>query len=403
MVPEITFQIPFKLEFFLKQKARYKICYGGRGSGKSVNIANSLLVRALNSKIRILCTRELQASISDSVHKLLSDLISQHKLDQYFTITQTSIRSVVASEFIFKGLRTNVNEIKSLEGIDICWVEEAAKVSQNSWDVLIPTIRKENSEIWASFNPDDEEDETYQRFVVNTPPDCIVAKVNYDDNPYFPEVLRKQMEYDKRINPIKFENVWNGNCKVISDSQVFNGKWVIEEFGDPDLGKVKGNRFFYGADWGFSQDPTTLVRCFIQDNRLYIDYEAYGVGVEIDEIPQLFASVPMDKKWEILADSARPETISHLRNGGMNINSVKKWAGSVEEGIEFLRNFEKIVIHPRCKNMIDEMKFYSYKIDRISGKVLPILIDKFNHMIDATRYALADYIKPKTKIYAINL
>jgi phage terminase large subunit len=387
------FKIPEKLKFFIDQKARFKVCYGGRGSGKSTTIAICLLGKALQKPIRILCTRELQNSITDSVHKLLSDLIYLHKLDKYFIITQTSIRTHSGSEFIFKGIRSNINEIKSLEGINICWVEEASKVSANSWDILIPTIRKEDSEIWASFNPDLEEDETYQRFVINNPPDCISVKVNWDDNPYFPEVLRKQMEYDKIHNPLKYDNVWAGLCKQNSEAQVFFGKWEIQDFETPLMEEIKNNRFFFGADWGFASDPSTLVRCFIKENKLYIDYEAYGVGVEIDELPQLFSSVPLANKWEILADSARPETISYLRNRGWNINSAKKGAGSVEEGIEFLRNFEKIIIHPRCKNVIDEMKFYSYKVDRISGKVLPIVIDAHNHMCDGLRYALEDYMR----------
>ena len=210
----VPIRIPEKLQFFLHGKARYKVAYGGRGSGKSVNIALSLLLRAMASQQRILCTRELQNSISDSVHKLLRDLIDKHGWLNYFTVTNNTIKNYLGSEFIFKGLRNNISEIKSLEGIDICWVEEAAKVSSDSWNILVPTIRKEHSEIWVSFNPDEIDDETYKRFVVSKPYDCLTARVNYCDNPFFPDVLKHEMEWDKQYNVPKYENVWLGKPKT---------------------------------------------------------------------------------------------------------------------------------------------------------------------------------------------
>jgi len=344
--------------------------------------------------MRVLCARELQVSIADSVHRLLSDQISALELDKCFKITQTGISCRNGSEFIFKGLRHNANEIKSLEGIDICWVEEAQKVSKESWDLLIPTIRKQGSEIWLSFNPDSPDDETWRRFVLSPPDDAIIRKVNYSDNPFFPDTLEQERAYAERVlNYDDYAHIWLGEPSIISDAQIFKNRWVVEEFTAPPK-----TRFYWGCDWGFATDPNTLIRCFITDNKLYIDYEAYGVGVELDEIPQLFDTIPESRKWQIKADCARPETISHIRNKGFNIVPAPKWQGSIEDGIAILKSFEKIVIHPRCKHTIEEMRMYSYKVDRITGEVLPIIVDAFNHCVDATRYALSDYIRNKASL-----
>lgn len=386
-------EIPEKLLFLLNKKARYKIAYGGRGSAKTWSFGGVLVIKALQSKIRVLCCRQLQTSIKDSVHKLLCDTIHRLGLDTYFTITRDSIRACNGSEFIFKGIQNNVNEIKSMEGIDIAWIEEAQSVSQDSLDVLIPTIRKEGSEIWISFNPDREEDPVYQTFVKNTREDCICVKINYDENPWFPETLRREMEYCKRTDYGKYEHVWLGKTVINTEAQVFNGKFELKEFDTPE-----GVEFFYGADWGFASDPTALVRCFIKDCCLYIDYESGGVGVDFEEIPSLFDKVPDSRKWQIRADCARPETISYVKRQGFNIVACPKWKGSIEDGIAYIRGFEKVYIHPRCKKTYNEFKFYSYKQDRITGEVLPIVLDKDNHFIDGLRYALNPYIQKNVSI-----
>ena len=190
----------------------------------------------------------------------------------------------------------------------MCWVEEAALVSKASWEVLIPTIRKESSEIWMSFNTGEADDPTYQRFVINTPPNSVCKKVSWRENPYFPATLEAERSYLQRVDPEAYLHVWEGEPLKISDSCIFKGKWEIGNFEAP-----ANARFYYGADWGFSQDPTVLIRCYIQGDRLFIDHEAYGVGVELDEIPQLFESVPGAHEWPIRADDSRPETISHVK------------------------------------------------------------------------------------------
>lgn len=393
----MNFELPEKLVFFLSEKARYKVAYGGRGSAKSWTVARCLVLLALQSKVRILCTRQLQTSIKDSVHKLLSDSIQALGLIEFFDITRDSIRCKNnGSEFIFKGIQNNINEIKSIEGIDYCWVEEAQSVSTESWEILIPTIRKEGSEIWVTFNPDREEDATYQRFIKTPPPDSVIRLVNYNDNPWFTDVLRKEMEYCKEVDQGKYEHIWLGKTVIDTELQVYNGKFELKEFQTPEK-----TTFYYGVDWGFANDPTAIVRCFIKDQCLYIDYEAGGVGVEFEELPALFDSIPDIRRWDIRADNARPETISYMARQNYRIKACPKWKGSVEDGIEYIRSFRRIYVHPRCKHTYEEFKFYSYKQDRNTGDILPIVLDKNNHYMDALRYALNPYIQKNISILEV--
>lgn len=380
---------------FFRQPSRYKVLYGGRGSGKSFSCARVLLGKGFESPIRILCAREIQRSISDSVHKLLCTQIDEMGLGGFYMITRDTIRGTNGTEIIFKGLRSNPQEIKSTEGIDLCWVEEAQAVSAESWDVLIPTIRKPNSEIWLTFNPLDEQDPTYQRFVLNAPDDALVRKVNYDENPYFPEVLRREMEWLKARDYESYLHIWEGEVRKHSNAVIFAGRFRVEEF-ETD----RDARFYQGCDWGFAQDPTALIRCYIKDLTLYIDREAWGVGVDLDETPALFDTIETARSWPIKADNARPETISFMKRRGFHISGAKKWAGSIEDGIEFLKSFD-IVVHPRCRHTIDELNHYSYKVDKQTGDILPVIVDAWNHCLTGdTLIACADGEKPIKDIKA---
>ena len=390
---EIAFAPKFQALF---KPYRYKSFRGGRGSGKSMSIARALIIKAYQEQLRILCCREVQNTIRDSVHKLLSDQIDELGLNGFFQITQNTIRGINGTEFIFKGLRADPQGIKSTEGIDVAWVEEAQTVSEDSWSILIPTIRKEGSEIWLTWNPLEENSPTYQRFIENPPPDCISVEVNYYDNPYFPNVLRQEMEWLKQKDFAAYEHVWLGKPLTITDAVIFKGHYTVEAFPD-DLWQ-KAERLHFGADFGFANDPSTLVRCFILDNRLYIDHEAYGVGIEINELPAFYDFVPESRKWQIWADSARPETISYLKKqGGFRIAGADKWKGSVEDGIAHLRGFDKIIIHERCKHTAEEFRLYKYKIDKTTNEILPVVEDAFNHCIDSIRYSLTGYIKKRGK------
>ncbi len=381
---DIDFPAPYEALF---KPYRYKVLYGGRGSGKSWSIARALLLQGVQRPLTILCTREVQNSINDSVHRLLREQIDELGLNDEYKVTQNSIYGRNGTEFIFKGLRFNVREIKSTEGVDIAWCEEAQAISAESWDVLIPTIRKEGSEIWISFNPLDEHDPTYERFVLSPPDTAFVRKVNYDENPYFPKVLESEMEWLKQRDYQSYLHVWEGEVRKHSNALVFGGYFRVEAFETPN-----NARFYQGADWGFSSDPSTLIRCFVDGRKLYIDREAWGVGVEIDNTPALFDTIDTARRWPIKADCARPETISYMRRHGFNITAAKKWQGSVEDGIEFLKTFD-IIIHPRCVHTIDEFNHYSYKVDKQTGDILPVIVDAWNHLCDSLRYALSDLIK----------
>lgn len=330
------------------------------------------------------CVREIQKSLNQSVKRLIEHKISTMNAGDYFEVQDAVIKCKHGKGLIiFQGMQNHTaDSIKSLEGYDRAWVEEAQSLSQRSLDLLRPTIRKPGSELWFTWNPHSAEDPVDVLLRGATPPpDAVVIPVNYEDNPWFPQVLRDEMEYDRRRDPDKWQHVWRGEYLKNSEARVFKN-WVVEEFERPD-----GTIYRLGADWGFSVDPSVLVRCSIEGNRLYVDYEAYMIGCEIVNLPDLFDRVPESRKWFIRADSARPETISYMqKNGYPKIQAASKGKGSVEEGIAFLQSHD-IVVHPRCVHLIDELNNYSYKIDPQTNEILPIIEDKNNHVIDALRYA----------------
>lgn len=378
----LTIQTPEVFEPLL-QPARYKGAWGGRGSGKSHFFAELLIEDSIREKIDAVCLREVQKSLKFSVKKLLESKIQAMNAGAYFEVQNEQIKSAHGGVIIFQGMQDHTSDsIKSLEGFKRAWFEEAQSASQRSLDLLRPTIRAPGSELWFSWNPNlatDPVDVLLRG--ENLPPGAQVVKANYRDNPWLPSELALELEYDQRRDPDKFAHIWLGEYQRNSEARVFKN-WKIEEFDRPE-----GTVFRLGADWGFSVDPSVLVRCDIEGNRLYVDYEAYMVGCEIVNLPELFMSVPEAEKWPITADSARPETISHMqRNGFPKIRAAIKGAKSLEEGVEFLKSFD-IVVHPRCKHLIDELTLYSYKTDPLTGSVLPILADKDNHLIDALRYA----------------
>jgi phage terminase large subunit len=367
----------------LLKPARYKGAWGGRGSGKSHFFAESVVEESLAAKTDIVCIREVQKSLNQSVKKLIEAKIEAMGVQNQFRVLNTHIEAANGGMIIFQGMQNHTADtIKSLEGYRIAWVEEAQSLSQRSLDLLRPTIRMENSELWFSWNPRLETDPVDALLRSDkTPPGAVVVNANYSDNPFLPSVLRAEMEYDRERDPDKYAHVWLGEYEQNSEARVFKN-WTIEEFEAP-----AGAVFRLGADWGFSVDPSVLIRCHLEGRRLLVDYEAYMVGCEIDQLPDLFDRVPDSRKWFITADSARPETISYMRKHGFpKINSAIKGPGSLEEGVEFLKSYD-IVVHPRCKHLIDELTLYKYKTDPLTGVVMPVLEDKNNHVIDALRYA----------------
>lgn len=371
----------------LLEPARYKGIYGGRGSGKSHFFADQLVDDSIALPgLRSVCIREFQVSLEQSVKRLLEDKIKEHKVADKFKIYDTCIQTPGDGIIIFQGMQAHNSEsIKSLEGYDRAWVEEAQNLSARSLKLLRPTIREEGSEIWFSWNPSSKTDPVDELLrSTPPPPDSIVVRANYHDNPYFPDVLKKEMEWDRKRDIDKYKHVWLGGYEERSEARVFKN-WKEQEFETPS-----GVLFLYGADWGYSVDPSVLVRCYVQGRTLFIDQEAYKIGVEIDHLPQLFDKVPGSRHSRITADSARPETISYLqRHGFPKLEPAVKGKDSVKEGVIFLQNFD-IVVHPRCKHTIDELSSYGYKVDPKTEELItpPVLEDKKNHVIDSLRYAV---------------
>jgi phage terminase large subunit len=378
-------------------KADFQIYYGGRAGAKSWAIARALVLRASQDCLRIVCTREFQNSISDSVMKLLEDQIQIMGLGAEFTVLKTTIyHKHTGSQFIFKGLaKANIQGLKSLEGADLCWVEEAQVVSENSWAILTPTIRKPGSQIIVSLNPELIEDPTSQRFIINTPPGAYKAHVNYLDNIHCSEKTIRDAEWCKVTDLDAYKHVWLGEFRKASDSQIFKNKFSISSF------EADHTWFgpYYGIDFGFSVDPMAVIECWISNRKLYIRRESVKVGVEVEDMEDHINRIPGIKQRQIRADSARPELTSHLASKNFNIVESKKWKGFIEDGISFMRSFEQIIIHPSCKNTEFEFKYYSYKIDRMTGLVTTDIVDKHNHCIDAIRYAIEPIITKKFMNY----
>ena len=408
---QVDLPIPIKLvAVFVAENVRYRGSHGGRGSAKTRTFAMMTAVRAyqfaeMGVSGVVLCGREYMNSLEESSMEEVKQAIrAEPWLNDYFEIGEKFIRTKNRLvSYVFCGLRHNLDSIKSKARILLAWIDEAESVSETAWNKLNPTVREEGifpdgtkwkSEIWVTWNPEKDGSATDKRFRKNVPDDAIIVEMNFTDNPWFPGVLDSVRLNDlENLDHSTYAWIWEGAYLENSDKQVLAGKYEIKTF-DDELW-TKAERLLFGADFGFAQDPNTLLRMFILEQCLYIEYEAYGVGVELDHMPDFYDKIPEARKWPIKADSARPETISYLRRQGFKISAAKKWAGSVEDGITHLRGFKKIIIHTRCKETAKEARLYSYKTDRNTGEVLPIVADKFNHCWDGVRYGLDGYIKTK--------
>jgi len=375
-------------------EVQYRNAHGGRGSGKSFNFAKMAAVWGYSEPLRILATREYQGSIKESFYaELKSAIMSETWLSSAYTIGADFIKGNNGTEFIFMGLRRSINSIRSLAQIDLTIVEEAEDVPDNSWLMLEATVfRRPKSELWSVWNPRIKGSPVDLRMRVHPPKNAITAEVNYTDNPFFPaglETLRAREEI--RLDPDMYSHIWEGNYLTNSQAQVFHGRWRISEF-EPGL---DWDGPYQGGDFGFSQDPLAAVRVWIHNETLFVEYEAGAIGLELDDAPTfLDFHIPQWSAYVSRWDNARPESISLFTRTGMpHAEAADKWPGSVEDGIQFMRAFKQIVIHPRCPNTIREMKTYSYKVDRYTSDILPVLVDANNHYIDGIRYALAPIIR----------
>lgn len=380
---------------------RYKGLKGGRTSGKSHFFAEMVLeAMIMRPKTDIVCLREIQKSLKFSAKKLIERKIQAFGVGQLFRVLETEIRRVgpdgkALGQIIFQGMQDHTAEsIKSLEGFDIAWFEEASRVSQRSLELLRPTLREEGSELWFSWNPDQPTDPIEKFLVENPPDDSLVVHINFEQNPFCPEVAKREAAMWHKHNPESYGHVWLGDYNTKSDDQVLGGKWDVEPFEV----KPEWDGPYYGADWGFSTDPNTVIEVYvdIEANRLYVRREIWGLGVEIEDTPRFFKRMAGAERCVIRADNARPEIISYMqRHGYRKMKSAEKWPGSIEDGISKLRSYVGIVVHPDCPRTAEECRLYKYKRDRLTDEILPDIVDKWNHCIDALRYAIEPLTKRK--------
>ena len=374
---------------------RYKIAYGGRGGAKSWGFARALLILAAQKPLRVLCARETQKSIQDSVHTLLKDQIKALGLESFYTITNHAITGQNGSNFAFIGIRQNVSNMKSFEGCDICWVEEAQTVSKHSWDVLIPTIRKDGSEIWVSFNPDLATDETYKRFVLSDALGIKAVKINWSDNPWFPESLRRELEDLKAKDPDSYEHVYEGMCKQVVEGAIYRNELLATEKEgricrvpyDP----MKPVHTFW--DLGFGDNTSIWFAQSVGFEFRLIDFEqgsqqslAYYLK-KLQDRPYVYGTdyLPHDARAHELGSGRSIE--EQMRSSGRKVQIVKKL--SVHDGIQAARAiFGRCYFDgERCADGIQALRHYRYESDDKLGtlKKEP-LHDWSSHPADAFRY-----------------
>lgn len=381
----------------LLQPLRFKGAKGGRGSGKSHFFAEMLVEELIvDPTISAVCIREVQKSLRFSAKRLIEKKIAEMQVGHLFKILDTEIRRIAPAPvqqpgvIIFQGLQDHTaDSIKSLEDFRIVWVEEAQSISARSMQLLLPTFRA-GSQLWFSWNPDQPDDPVEKLFATLQPREGMVVHVNYLDNPMCPEETISDAERHRRYDSDTYDHVWLGAFNTKRDAIIFNKKFEVREF-EPQWDWDP----LHGLDWGFALDPTAAVRAYVYEDTLYIRSEAGKVGLDLDDTPKyLCERIPGLEDYVIRADNARPESISYCKRHGLHrIEAVEKWPGSVEDGIQVMRAFKRIVIHPDCIETAQEFRLYCYKVDKQTGDVLPQIVDKNNHYIDAIRYALAPIIR----------
>lgn len=346
-----------------------------------------------------LASREHLNSLDESsMEEIKAAIRSEPWLAAYFDIGEKYIRTQNRRiSYAFAGLRHNLDSIKSKARIIGNWTDEAENASEVAWRKLIPTIREQgdgwHAENWISYNPESSESAVHRRFVADPPSDCVVSTINWRHNPWFPDILNKQRIEDQRLRPEIYDHVWEGAFLTLTDAQIFGGKFTVDEFEPlPTWGGP-----YHGLDFGFANDPTAAVQAYVEKNVLYIRREAGRTKLELDETGQFVTDrIPNAGKHTVRADNARPESISFLRRHGLpGIIAADKWPGCVEDGIEHIKSYERVVIHPDCPNTAREFRLYSYKVDRNTGDIQPVVVDANNHYIDALRYALGPMIKSR--------
>jgi phage terminase large subunit len=383
---------------------RYKGAKGGRSGGKSHFFVEQAVAKmAANPAFKAVGIREVQRSLRYSVKELVEAKIHELGVSHLFDVQRDAIFHRNGPGLMhFTGMQDHTaDSVKGLESFDLALVDEANQISARSLRLLTPTLRKQGSELWFGWNPEQDTDPVDEFFRKGAgDADFICAAVNITDNPFVSETGWREYTRDRdraRQNPNDwaiFEHVWHGAYNVLSERIVFAGKWVVEAF-DPAQG---WDGPYYGCDFGFAQDPTTFSEWWVRGRDLMVRRAAGRVGLELDDTARFaMEALPGVERHVIRADSARPESISYLRRHGLpRIEGVEKWKGSVEDGVAFMRSFARIVIHPEAEAARKEFGLYRYKVNR-AGDILPEIEDADNHHIDAGRYALAPLIKARGK------
>lgn len=389
----IVIEIPQEFERLFDKDWREAAIYGGRFSMKSHTVARYLLIRARMEKTRILCAREFQNSIADSSHQLLSDLIVQYGLTD-FRVTDKSIENTVtSSEFIFKGLRHNEQSVKSIEGIDIAWVEEAQTISKESIEILTPTVRKKGSQIVYTYNRLMEDDPVHQRLVIEGRPNTLVINVNYDiaiKYGFMPDVIKNEMEDDKVNRPALYKHKWLGEPSSM-ERKIYKDWQFIDEI--PHEARLE----VYGLDFGYSNDPTAIVAIYYYNGGYILDEVVYQKGLSNKQIADILGQLP---KATVKADSAEPKSIDELRSFGLTVLPCKKGADSVQQGIQFVQR-QRISVTNRSFNLIDNYKRYLWQEDK-NGKIINKPEHEHSHALDAVRYGLEGYRPSEDSVSRFN-
>jgi phage terminase large subunit len=396
----MSLEFPGKLRLLFKP-ARVKGAYGGRGSGKSWGFARALLVIGAGKKIRVLCAREVQKSIQQSVHQLLADQIAALGLSEFYEVLQTEIRGKNGTEFYFAGLSNETaDSLKSFEGVTHCWIEEAQSISKRSWDILIPTIRAEGSEIWLTFNPQLESDETYQRFVVNPPPDCVMVEMNYSDNPYFPKVLEAERQHAKAsMRDADYQHIWEGKCKPAVEGAIYFDAMSaaltagrIREV--PHDCSLKTHIVF---DLGMADSMTLIlvqkvaseirIINYIEGNqRILADYNAELRSLRLDDQPMNWGNLYLPHDGFHTRHQTGKDDATILRGLGWTVQQVPNTG--VNTGIDRAREvFPRVYFNKnRTQRLVECLKRYRWNISQKTGEAVHPLHDEFSHGADAFRY-----------------
>lgn len=392
----VNADFPPKLEFLFRQ-ARYKVARGGRGSGKSWSFARAILIKCLEGTIRVLCTREIQKSIQQSVHQLLVDQIELLGLQSQFEILQTEIRSKRGSQIFFSGLSdVTAASLKSFEGVDICWCEEAQTISEKSWKTLVPTIRKEGSEIWVTYNPELESDPTHQRFVINPPPDCVSVLMNWSDNPWFPGVLDREREHAKAtMRPEDYAHVWEGMCKPAVEGAIYFDQMSRANISlVPHDAMLKTHVVF---DLGFndamsiamvqkSASEIRIINYIEGTQRTLADYSAELRDLTLDGQRIQWGDVWLPHDGFAKRHQTGKTDADIMRQLGWSVMQTPNL--DVEQGINRAReSFPRIWFHKtRTERLIECLKRYRRQVSQVTGEPGRPLHDEFSHGADCFRY-----------------